>query len=547
MINPGSYEKFGDGLSDAARNSVYRILGAVTQLNRNIAKDPDNIMRYKRIYDKEIAKIAKDFDNDWKNWIDRDIAKAYLSGLKYSEIEMKRLGLDRDIDKKIINGSFLIDNPPPPIPEIPGQTLLLFDQYKDHVKFFGVFRNAAYYSLEEQRFQIIRKANDIYRESAILAAEKTFKEADIFTRLKYSQEMLNDLAKKGIQTITYKNGAKYSLDTYCEMAGRALTGRAALQASLNRFLQSGYTLVVVSSHFRACDLCTPYEGKTLSIERHPVYESVDDAETQGLFHSNCYCKDTEVYTNNGWKLFKDVKTEDKIFSLNPNNHIPEWCNFTKRFEYDPGNEMIEFKSNSFDLLVTKNHKMYIKNIFMNHCFFEDAYNLYNYFNFDENNYAMLDYDFNSNVVFRGESIKKPKIINNYDGLVYCLELEKNHIMLVRRNGKISWCGNCKHDVSVTWEGKKAEPPRLDHAEQKLVDEYGYQDAQKIAYSAQLRQRQIERNIRSYKRRSEVSLTKDDKRKADLKVKYWQSKQREHLKENTFLNRKYSREQIGKAH
>lgn len=392
MINPGSYEKFGDDLSDAARNSVYRILGAVTQLNRNIAKDPDNIMRYKRIYDKEIAKIAKDFDNDWKNWIDRDIAKAYLSGLKYSEIEMKRLGLDRDIDKKIINGSFLIDNPPPPIPEIPGQTLLLFDQYKDHVKFFGVFRNAAYYSLEEQRFQIIRKANDIYRESAILAAEKTFKEADIFTRLKYSQEMLNDLAKKGIQTITYKNGAKYSLDTYCEMAGRTLTGRAALQASLNRFLQSGYTLVVVSSHFRACDLCTPYEGKTLSIERHPVYESVDDAETQGLFHPNC-----------------------------------------------------------------------------------------------------------------------------------------------------------KHDISVWFEGMEKQKPRLASGEQYLVDKHGYKEAQKISYNAQIRQRQIERNIRNWKRRSIVSLDNNSKKFADKKVKYWQMRQREHLKENTFLNRKYSREQIGKAH
>lgn len=30
----------------------------------------------------------------------------------------------------------------------------------------------------------------------------------------------------------------------------------------------------------------------------------------------------------------------------------------------------------------------------------------------------------------------------YSGVVYCLELEKNHVMLVRRNGKCSWQGNC---------------------------------------------------------------------------------------------------------
>ena len=31
---------------------------------------------------------------------------------------------------------------------------------------------------------------------------------------------------------------------------------------------------------------------------------------------------------------------------------------------------------------------------------------------------------------------------NYNDNVYCLTLEKNHIMLVRHNGTIGWCGNC---------------------------------------------------------------------------------------------------------
>lgn len=30
----------------------------------------------------------------------------------------------------------------------------------------------------------------------------------------------------------------------------------------------------------------------------------------------------------------------------------------------------------------------------------------------------------------------------YEGNVYCLTLERNHVMLVRRNDTISWCGNC---------------------------------------------------------------------------------------------------------
>jgi intein/homing endonuclease len=41
---------------------------------------------------------------------------------------------------------------------------------------------------------------------------------------------------------------------------------------------------------------------------------------------------------------------------------------------------------------------------------------------------------------------------NYNDNVYCLELEKNHIMLVRRNGKVVWSGNCMcHGLSVLGE------------------------------------------------------------------------------------------------
>lgn len=32
---------------------------------------------------------------------------------------------------------------------------------------------------------------------------------------------------------------------------------------------------------------------------------------------------------------------------------------------------------------------------------------------------------------------------DYRDMVYCVELEKNHILWVRRNGKAAWCGNCR--------------------------------------------------------------------------------------------------------
>ena len=82
--------------------------------------------------------------------------------------------------------------------------------------------------------------------------------------------------------------------------------------------------------------------------------------------------------------------------------------------------------------------------------------------------------------------------------------------------------------------------------QELIDEMGYDEAQKYTYNAQLRQRAIERNIRSWKRRSSVALDNDTKESANKKVREWQKKQRDHLEENKYLRRKYEREQIKKA-
>jgi hypothetical protein len=391
-LNISNYENYGSNLYLAAEDVVFGIILATKKLLRKINDDPNNIANYRKEYLTEIISIAKTFDKAFKKWANNDLAKAYMSGLKHAEKDLIYNNRSISITNKILNGSFLIDNPPPGQPPLSKETLALFKGYEDHTKFYGVFRNAAYHNLDNQPLQILRKAEDIYRQASIMAGEKYFKEADIYTRIKYSQEVMDQLAKEGIRTIIYKNGSKYSIDSYCEMLGRTLAGRCSLQANLNRYFESGFTLVVVSSHFRACNLCTPYEGVTLSIEKHPVYESVDDAETQGLFHPNCL-----------------------------------------------------------------------------------------------------------------------------------------------------------HDVSLWWEGKEVLPPRVDQAEQQLIDEYGYNEAQKISYNAQLRQRQIERNIRNWKRRSEGAMDNNVKNIADRKVKYWQKEQREHLKDNTFLNRNYAREQIGKAH
>jgi len=48
------------------------------------------------------------------------------------------------------------------------------------------------------------------------------------------------------------------------------------------------------------------------------------------------------------------------------------------------------------------------------------------------------------VLFCPQNASSMEIVD-YDNRVYCLELERNHVMLIRRNGVVCWSGNCNDD------------------------------------------------------------------------------------------------------
>jgi ribonucleoside-triphosphate reductase (formate) len=82
----------------------------------------------------------------------------------------------------------------------------------------------------------------------------------------------------------------------------------------------------------------------------------------GLFGSQpltgCYDEQTEVLTENGWKFFKDVEGNEKVYTLSEDNNIELHKPFNY-FEYKYDGEMYKFKAKSFDLLVTPNHRMVV--------------------------------------------------------------------------------------------------------------------------------------------------------------------------------------------
>ena len=78
----------------------------------------------------------------------------------------------------------------------------------------------------------------------------------------------------------------------------------------------------------------------------------------GSDNIDCYSEDTEILTENGWRLFKDLVSSDRVASL-----VDKKLKYIRPIkfvnEYYDG-DMVSIKNGSIDLLVTPNHRFYVK-------------------------------------------------------------------------------------------------------------------------------------------------------------------------------------------
>jgi len=73
---------------------------------------------------------------------------------------------------------------------------------------------------------------------------------------------------------------------------------------------------------------------------------------------NCYDDETEVLTDKGWRLFKDLSAEDKVATLYDGKRL----GFEKPSYYYSApykGEMVDFENEGVNFSVTPNHKMYV--------------------------------------------------------------------------------------------------------------------------------------------------------------------------------------------
>ena len=309
MINPSTYEHLGDRLSSAGEDVTLLIGDAVQKMQSNLIQSPNSLSQERQKYEKRVKASILLWTTQWKKWIGEDLPNAYLLGVKDADATVKSVStaksaLTTGIDVQQFGNMFLqgtsktgriVKKTIKAVGDIVVKNEGFATLGKAHIASAFAYQKEAYDLLKNTGLGIYRKADDIYKEVAKLTRQALFKEGNILTRQMISNDMMKRFAEKGIDSIVYKNGARYGVDTYSEMVGRTMSSRVSQQGTFNRFQEHGYDLVRVSSHFNCCDLCAPYEGRIFSLSgRSKKYPPLSQAIRGGLFHPNCL-HDTSAY------------------------------------------------------------------------------------------------------------------------------------------------------------------------------------------------------------------------------------------------------------
>lgn len=139
---------------------------------------------------------------------------------------------------------------------------------------------------------VLRMMNDTYRQTIFKAG--MFASNGVMTEQQAYDMAVKDFLKRGINCIEYKDGRRVNIADYASMAVRTANQRAYMAGEGEFRKEIGETLVIISKHNTACELCQPFETKVLIDDVYSGgkaedgdYMLLSEAMKLGLFHPRC--------------------------------------------------------------------------------------------------------------------------------------------------------------------------------------------------------------------------------------------------------------------
>lgn len=127
---------------------------------------------------------------------------------------------------------------------------------------------------------------------------------------------------------------------------------------IKKLINLGYDKAIFHIHellHQEKDICDLYNGKTFDL-RKLISNLQHNAPIFELSHPNCLDKETQVYTDQGWKYFYDLDKSEKVATLNQESSELEWQKPVAYIKKKYKGELYNWKSSTMDALSTPEHK-----------------------------------------------------------------------------------------------------------------------------------------------------------------------------------------------
>jgi len=196
-------------------------------------------------------------------------------------------------------------------------------------------------------------------------------------------------------------------------------------------LRASYFGDIVAFRYRAimdektCPMCAARNGRIILAN-----DFAGVLENTPPLHPNCYTEDHLLWTKSGWKHWSDVNEGELVWSLNPETLQEELTEVDCKVGYWYEGRVYRFYNELIDIKVTEDHNVWVlRNDRLISIKPEQV----------KRTDKMLS-------VIKGDIVETTDFeieISDYEGYVYDVELKKNHVLLVMRNGKMTWSGNCR--------------------------------------------------------------------------------------------------------
>lgn len=172
--------------------------------------------------------------------------------------------------------------------------------FQTNQKGLDALMNAVEHDMKTAQTAVLRYANDQYRR--IIFQSQVAASSGALTYEKAVDMATSDFLKKGINCITYSNGAVHNIVSYADMAVRTASKRAYLMGEGQKRQEWGISTVILNKRFNACPLCMPFEGKVLiddvwsgGSSKDGPYPLMSSAMSAGLYHPNCKDKHSTYF------------------------------------------------------------------------------------------------------------------------------------------------------------------------------------------------------------------------------------------------------------